>query len=196
MDGSRTIRVVKRDGSEEDFDRRKLAGAMYRAMVASRGSFDDAGDLAWAIEVYLDRCGWWEATSTAIFEMAVKVLRRVTLPEAAAAMESHRIWRDQRRRRLGVRHDSGHLTQWDRNWVAQLACRSWRLSPATGRIIAAEVESAVLATQAVEITRRQVVAHVNRLVGEFGLAEAVALPPAAATPQKTQPRVSDGQKAR
>lgn len=194
MDGSGTIRVVKRDGSEEDFDRRKLAGAMYRAMVASRGSFDDAGDLAWAIEVYLDRCGWWEAPSTAIFEMAVKVLRRVTFPEAAAAMESHRIWRDQRRRRLRVRHDNGHRTQWDRNWVAQLACRSWRLSPATGRIIAAEIESAFLATEAVEITRRQVVAHVNRLVAELGLAEAVPLPPAAATPKK-QRRVSDGQKA-
>ena len=192
MGGSGTIRILKRDGSAEAFDRRKLAGVMYRAMSASRGTFEDAAELAWAIEVYLDRCGWWEASSAAIFEMAVKVLRRVALPEAAAAMESHRTWRRRRREQIRVRHAGGHWTQWDRNWLAQLACRNWRVSSGTGRIISAEVESAVLAEQGTEVSREQVVAHVNRLVGEFGLADAVPVAPPTAKPQPKR-RVSDGQ---
>ena len=173
MAGSGTIRVLKRDGSTEDFDRRKLAGVMHRAMSGGRDRYEDAAELAWAIELYLDRCGWWEASSAAIFEMAVKVLRRVAMSEVAAAMERHRAWRRLRREQVRVRHAGGHWTRWDRSWLSQLACRNWRVSVGTARIIAAEVELAVLAERGSEVSREQVVAHVNRLVGEFGLADAV-----------------------
>lgn len=169
------IRVLKRDGSVEDFHRRKLAAAMLRAMGRTSGRYRDAVELSVAIAVYLRRRGCRCVSSTAVLEMAVKVLRRVRLCEAADLLEEHRTWRDCVRRGLVVRHEDGRVTCWDKSWVAELVCRSWGLLPTTGRIIAGELEAQMLPTVRGVVQRRQVVDRMNSLVAAFGLADAVSV---------------------
>ena len=178
MDGSGKVRVVKRDGSVENFDRAKLASAMWRAMRAAVGTFDDARQLAWAIELYVGRRGWGVVSSAAIFEMALKVLARVRLVRAAEALESHCAWRSYRRRRLRVDHGGGKVTFWDKTWLSELTRRCWHLSRSTARIIAAEVESRLLGGRGCRVGREEVLEMANARVAELGLADAVpvALP--------------------
>lgn len=174
MDGSRTIRVIKRDGDAEPFDRRKLAAAMHAAMrEAGRGRFRDAEQLALAIEIYLNRVGRTEIPSRAIFEMSVRVLRRVRLFAPASAMEANRLCRARRRARLRVVHGCGKVTLWEKAWLAELACRSWGLGRQTGRIIAGEVERVLLGGQRAEVRRDEIQARINEAVAACGLAEAV-----------------------
>ncbi|HUT61945.1 MAG TPA: ATP cone domain-containing protein [Phycisphaerae bacterium] len=169
------IRVLKRDGSVEDFHRRKLAGCMWRAMEQTSGRYRDAVELSVAIQVYLRRRGCRCVSSAAVLEMAVKVLRRVRLGEAADLLEEHHTWRDCVRRGLVVKHDDGRVTCWDKSWLAELVCRSWGLLPGTGRIIAGELEAELLATVRGAVARRQVVDGMNSLVVAFGLADAVSV---------------------
>ncbi len=49
------IRVLKRDGTVEPFDTRKLAGAMWRAMRGTPGRYEDACQLALAMKIYIGR---------------------------------------------------------------------------------------------------------------------------------------------
>jgi hypothetical protein len=173
VNGSRKVRVLKRDGTEEAFDPHKLAGAMFRAMRETEGRFYDAYQLAQALGMYLRRSRRRRISSAAIFEMAVKVLRRCRLGAAGEAMEAHRTERQVRRSRLHVCHDGDKLTLWDKNWLSQLAQRSWFLSPATGRILAAEIERSLLAARVTLVARQEVVDMLNGRVAEYGLADAV-----------------------
>ena len=100
MIGSRTIRVTKRDESIEDFDVRKLAAVMWRAMRGPRVSFEHALHLAQAVELYLRRKDMKYVSSSAIFEMVLKVFRHIKLTDAAHTIEQHREWRDVLRRQL------------------------------------------------------------------------------------------------
>ena len=173
MDGSRTIRVIKRDGCEEAFDAAKLAAAMYRAMLHVGGTFYDAGQLALAIEVHLSRTGVKRISSAAIMEMVLKVLRRVGMAPAAMAVEAYRGWRDGRRRQIRIQHECGEVTLCDKGWLSELACRGWHLSSKAGRIIAAQVERDLLAGRRNELSRQEVQDMINERVAEFGLADAV-----------------------
>lgn len=175
--GSRTIRVTKRDGSEEPFDRQKLTGAMWRAMEGRGGSFELAGRLAGAIETYLTCRRRAGTTSAALFEMTVKVLRAVRLCAACEAIEAHQAWRAARRRRLLISHDGPRMTLWDKSWLAEHARRSWHLSRPAARLLAGEVETALLARDGRVVSRREVVGLLNAQVAWFGLADAVPVPP-------------------
>ena len=173
MNGSGTVRVVKRDGTEEAFDVHKLAAALFRAMRASGGRFRDADQLAQAIGIHLRRCGWSRVSSAAIFEMAIKVLRRCRLMRAAESLQSSRTERRLRRSRLRVRHHDGRTTLWDKSWLGELAQRSWFLSPRTGRLLAGEVEGALLGAEATVVSRQDVLDMLNERVAQYGLADAV-----------------------
>jgi len=178
MNGSRTIRVVKRDGREEPFEVLRLAAAMHRGMRHTRGTLYDAGQLAMAIEIYLDRAERRRVTSAALFEMAVKVLRRVQLFAAAKAMETHRTRRAGTRRRLSIRHEGGRRTRWDKSWLSALASARWGLKATTARILAGHVEAELL-TEAPpdgakwEATRDEVCERLDDCVAAYGLADAV-----------------------
>jgi len=169
------IRVVKRDGTEEAFEPLRLAAAMYRGMRGTKGTLYDAGQLAMAVEIYLDLSGRWRVTSAALFEMAVKVLRRVRLFAAAKKIEAHRARRAEARRRLCIRHDCGRLTRWDKSWLAAVARASWGLTRGAARVLAGQVEAELLAAAAGrwEVPRGEVCERLNRRVDEYGLADAV-----------------------
>jgi len=173
VDGSRTIRVIKRDGSREPFDVPKLAGAMFRAMRQTTGRYYDAWQLALAIELYVDRCGWSCVSSAAVLEMTVKVLHRSALHAAGDLLEAHGFHRRTERRRLRVCHGQGKVTGWDKSWLGELAERSWFLSRTTARILAGKVEEDLLADGRSVVGRQEVLDRLNERVVACGLADAL-----------------------
>ena len=179
MDGSKTIRVIKRDGSAELFDETKLAAAMWTAMRTRQGEYEDARELARAVRCFLHRVDWPCVASAAVFEMTIKIMRRIQLRRAAAAMETHRQRRKLRRKRLRVIHDGGRMTVWDKSWLAELAKGSWRLLPRTARILAGEIERELLDERRRWIDRGDLINRLNECVVEYGLADAVPVSPPA-----------------
>ena len=173
MSGSRKVRVLKRDGTVEQFDRRKLAAAMWRAMKGAGGEFRDAADLSRAVEIYLLKQGCQCVSSAAVLEMAGKVLWRVRLSAAAEAMEFHRSWRSIRRKAIRIRHEGGRQTAWDKGWLAKFVCRSWDVLPATGRIVASMVENDLLVHEDGHFRREELVRRMNECVAALGLADTV-----------------------
>lgn len=172
--GSRTIQVLKRDQSAEEFDPLKLAASMHRAMQRVRqGDFRQAVDLACAIEVYLHRASWTCVTSAAVFEMAIKVLWRVRMTKVAQAMEYFHELRTRKRRRYRVLHEGGKLTLWDKSWLARLGGQSWKLMPATARIIAGKVERQLLRRRGGIVSRQTILDAFSAAVAAYGLADAV-----------------------
>ncbi len=177
MDGADTgiVNVVKRDGSAEPFDARKLAGTVWRAMHAQgrRASYRHALNVASAVEIYLQRTHWTCVSGAAVFEMVVKVLRRIRFDTAADAMEEHRLWRSLRRGRTFVDHPEAHQTAWDKTWVVRLAEQGWNLSRPAARALAAQIEHTVLATTEGALSREEVLELLNSSVAEYGLVDAV-----------------------
>lgn len=173
MNGSRMVRVLKRDGGVEDFDRWKLAAAIGRALAGTPGEFRDAVELSSAVDIYLRRRGCECVSSAALLEMVIKVLHRVGLPAAAEALEARHQWRAARRRAVHVQHHGGRVTGWDKSWLADFACRSWDLRRATGRIIAARVEEELLGEDPRPVSRDTLVERMNEWVVALGLADAV-----------------------
>lgn len=177
MNGSGTIQVLKRDGSVERFDRARLAGGMWRAMSGTVGRYRDARQLAEAVELYLERCRMRCVSSAAVFEMALQVLRRVGLEDAAAAMEAYRAARRVLRTRLRIRHESGTATLWDRTWLSELAERYWGLRPRAARTLAGQFEGELLAEGPRELSRAEILRRLNRCAAAWGLADAVPVTP-------------------
>ncbi len=173
MNGSRTIRVLKRDGSREDFSPEKLAAAMDRAMRGIDGHRRYAVDLAGAIHIYLAGDGRGQIRSAALLEMVIKVLRRVGLDQAVRNLEEYHYRREDRRAKLCIRHESGAVTRWDKGWLCEFARRSWNLMASTARIVAGEVEGRLLNDRQTFVARSAVLESLNEVVCEFGLAEAV-----------------------
>jgi len=169
---SRTIRVVKNDGSTEEFDLAKLAGSIWAAMRGG-GSYCDALELAKAVRAFLERIGWTAVSSAAIFEMTLKVLRKVRFNETARAYETSRQIRKVRRKKFRVVHENGQVTLWDKSWLAKFACQSWHLSWRCGRILAATIERQILNGKLRWISREDLIASLNSLVADYGLADAV-----------------------
>lgn len=173
VDGSGKIQVCKSDSTEEAFDVCKLAGSMFIAMQETRGRHYDAMQLAIAIGLYLKQTSWLTVTSDALAELAVKVLSRCRLPEAAGAMTDYRQNRTIGRSRLQVRQEGGQVTMWDKAWLSSWAQRSWLVSRNTSRILAGQVERELLECGLVEVSRLDVLDMLNRRVAEYGLADAV-----------------------
>lgn len=181
MHGSRTIRVIKTDQTEEPFDAGKLSAAMYRAMPPSPDRRRTCLQFAVAIEEYLRRTCWVMVTSDAVHELAAKVLSRCGYEQAAEAMVVSRQWRRIRRTRLSVQHEGGERTAWDKSWLSCWARSSWRLSRRTARILAGMVERELLARDAALVCRIDVLDMLNRFVAEYGLADAVPVRQTATT---------------
>jgi hypothetical protein len=174
MDESRTIEVIKQGGLREGFSRSKLAAVLWKGMwAAGLGSYDEAREIAHAIEIFLRRRQRWTIESSAMFEMAVKSLRRVRMGEAAEMIELHRTLRTVRRRLLRVRHDDGAETQWDKAWLVELGRRMWHIDNETARILAGMTELEILSQQEQTLPRRQIIDEFNARVAQFGLADAV-----------------------
>lgn len=168
------VRVLKRDRTAEDFSQAKLAASLWRAMQETTcGTYRQAHDLAGAIELYIVRNGWTCLSTAAVFEMAVKVLRRVHLGRTALAMESFRFARSARRRKLRVAHQADKTTYWEKGWLAKVGCQSWGLLPSTARIIAGCVEAELLGGEDHILLREYVLDRFNHYVSQFGLADAV-----------------------
>lgn len=183
MNGSGTIRVRKRDGSEEPMDTGKLAGAMWRAMSPAAGqgrAFRDAGYLADAIRIHLERTDCRLVTTDGLFAMALKVLHKVRMAQAAEALAVHRICRSARRQCLIVLHDGQSATLWDKSWLVEHVERSWGLGRNAARIVAGHVEAELLDDDGPTVSRRFVLERMNAQVAALGLAGAVPLAPATA----------------
>jgi len=173
VSGSRTIQVIKRDGSEEQFDLAKLTASIWAPMRAGPGRYLHATELAKAVQAYIERIGWPAVSTAAIFEMTLKVLLRVDYNDAANAYETAHQARKARRKQFRVVHANGRVTMWDKSWLAKVACGSWRLSPRAARILAGQVEAKLLCGSARWASREDIVDMLNELVAEFGLADAV-----------------------
>ncbi len=172
MDGSRTIRVIKRDQSIELFDVCKLAGSIWRAMQGG-ARYDHSRRLAEAVELYLTRRSYKCISSSAIFEMVVKALRHVGLDAAADSAEAYDDWRNTLRKQLRIRYNTGKLTFWDKGWLCEFARRSWHLRPVTARWLAGLVEIELFAEDDLVVSRQNVIERLNRCVSQYGLADAV-----------------------
>jgi hypothetical protein len=174
VNGSRTIRVAKRDGTFEPFDRAKLGAAMYRVMQDGEDTFSEAGEVALAIDIYLDQRGWSTVSSAAVFEMVLKTFRRIGMDLPAAIMETHHTWRARRRRCLKVIYPDGRTARWDKGWLVKLICSSWHLGGTAGRILAGDIEIQLLESDTVGlIGRNDLIEQINALVSACGLADAV-----------------------
>lgn len=181
MNGTGTVRVIKRDGGVELFCEAKLAGAIWRAIQATGGRYRDANDLAQAIGIFLKRSGRRCVSSAVMLEMVLKVLNRAELAQAAQAMEAHRDWRAIRREQLRVLYADGKSACWDRRWLEELAVRSWNIDPTTARILAGQIENDLLCGQMSSVSRQEVLDRLNTRMAELGLADAVPVRP---TPQR------------
>lgn len=168
------IEVRKKSGQVQEFDTAKLAGCLWRAIDVAGGDYQTAKELARAVEIYLRRKHRKTTSSSAIFEMSLKALRRVKMGEAAEVLELHSALRAIRRRMLRINHGNGHFTEWDKNWLVKLGKQIWQLSEKTARIIASEIELEILPSQQEKIlTRAQICQHLNCKVVELGLADAM-----------------------
>lgn len=177
MDGIQSgwIRVRKRSGELEPFDVFKLGGTLWRAMQRLGAPRSEATDLAGVIQTYLLRSGCHNVTSAAVFEMSLKVLRRVGALEAAGMLETHRECRRIARARLKVLHEAGQVTDWDKTWLTRLAGGMWNLSSTTARILAGQIELELLVGRRPIVTRQEVMEILNDRVAAWGLADAVPL---------------------
>lgn len=173
MGGSWTIRVVKRDRSVELFDVHKLAVAVWRSARGTQAAYDHALHIAQAIHQHLRRRQRLCIGSPAIFDMMIKALRHVGLAAAADAATVYRQRRAAMRQALRIRHESGSTTHWDKGWLADLAERSWHVSPTTGRLVASKVEGMLLGGGETDLPRDRVVDVLNQVMSEYGLADAV-----------------------
>ncbi|MHC4562486.1 MAG: hypothetical protein ACYS8X_06900 [Planctomycetota bacterium] len=176
MEGSRTIRIIKRDGSLEKFDAAKLAGAMWSAMDGREGSYSDAIHLADALGVYLKRVECYVIASAAVLDMTLKIMRKVQLTQSAKAMEVVDQLRSQRRECLRVVHETGQVTVWDKSWLADVAQKGWHLQPRTARLLAGEVERDLIRQSKSTLARHEVIDQLNARVLACGLADAVPVP--------------------
>ena len=178
MNGSRTIRVVKRDGTSEPFDRAKLASAMHKAMRGGGQTLSEASELALAIDIYLDQRGWKAVSSAAVFEMVIKTFRQIGMDLPAAIMETHHSWRVRQRRSMKVLYPDGLTALWDKGWLVKLIRRSWHLGNSAARVLAGDIETMLLeADTSGLIPRDSLIEHVNEVVAAYGLADAVPVEP-------------------
>jgi len=177
VNGSGTIRVAKRDGTFEPFDRDKLASVMRKVMRDGPRAFSESQEIAFAIDIYLQRRGWATVSSAAVLEMVLRTFRRIGMDLPAAMMETHHTWRIRRRRHVKVRYADGRTALWDKGWLGKLICSSWHLGRAVARIIAGEMESGLLDSDVDVIDRDKLIEQVNAMVAAYGLADAVPVEP-------------------
>jgi hypothetical protein len=177
-----TVRIIKRDGCIESFNRLKLRRAFGRAIGGDDALFL-ADLLSSAVAFYLRRRRLRCVTSAALLEMALTSLRAAALRDAAAAMEQRHWQRAELRRHLAVRHEHGAATAWSKQWLVQQARSQWHLSRPLCRILAGQVEESLLGRwrhrlstsdrSRRRIDRSGVLAMLEQAAAEYGLADAM-----------------------
>jgi hypothetical protein len=65
------------------------------------------------------------------------------------------------------------VTGWDKSWLAKFVCQSWDVLPATGRIVAAMLESDLLGEEQRHFSREELIRRMNECVAALGLADTV-----------------------
>ena len=180
MAGSRTILVAKRDGTCEPFDVRKLTSAIARAAKCDVSGGGLAASIASAIQTHTRNSGYTRICSRSIFEMSLKVLRRISLPMAAHRMESYFQLRNSWRRAIKADAGNGKLIRPEKRYLAEEAVSLWGISRTTARIIAARIERHLIAIDNTRPSPEGIRELINRYVCEHGLADAVPVnaPPA------------------
>jgi len=120
------IRVLKRDGTSEPFDRYKLRGCLL-GLLRSLGEDPWHGEvLSSAVEQYLRRRGILCITSAALLEMVLTTLRISGLGRAGAELERRHAARLAMRARLILVHGAGVRTAWSKDWLVRRLCSRWR----------------------------------------------------------------------
>ncbi len=173
--GSGTIRVRKRDHRREAFDVDKLAGSLWAPMQTDGGDYRDACELAGAIRLYLERLNQPVVATEGIFEMAIKILRRVRYRVAANGYEQAGQWRQLFRKRFRIVTPDGQSHPWSKSTLAQQAQEDWQLAWPTSRLMAGTVERDLMAQPKRWISEADLRAKINECVCAHGLADAVTV---------------------
>ncbi len=167
--------MLKRDRTAEPFDRHKLGGCLLRAMPAAIQDGHVAAALAGAVHCYLIRRRVRCISSPAILEMALTVLEAAGLREAKARLEKRHGARVRLRSRLRLHHDGGACTAWSKQWLVRQGRSRWGLGRTAARILAGQVEQALVRHRLRDLTRSAAVRLLGLSAAAYGLA-----PPAAA----------------
>lgn len=182
MSGSGTILVLKRDGTAERFDHHKLRGCMLRAMRAADEDTHVGEALARAVGCYLLRRGIRCVSSGAVLEMVLTVLRVAGLDEAKARLEQRHAARLALRGGLRLHHDNGVCTAWSKQWLVQQGRSQWGLGRPTARILAGQVEQALMRRRGRDVSRSDAIRMLARSAAAYGL---VTTAPAATAPSRS-----------
>lgn len=169
MARSRTINVVKRDGSNEHFDRHKLRACLMRVVPDAEANLYGADALATSIGCYLLQRNVRTISSAAILEMALAALHAVGMRKAAYRLERCHCARNRMRTRLMVIHEGGVKTVWSKEWLVENACNQWDLGRTTARILSGRIEHILLARKTRHVSRKEVMKMLGRLVLAYGL---------------------------
>ncbi|MBI5724482.1 MAG: hypothetical protein HZA50_11025 [Planctomycetes bacterium] len=173
MSGSWMVRVIKRDCTIEPFDERKIMRMACLALPEKSCQIDDLRPVADGVKMYLKVSAKPCIPSAELFDLAARSLNYVGLTEAVRILTLHRAWRAAQRRHLRIVHDDGRCTLWDKSWLCEHAIRGWNVSRQAARIVAAEIEEALLTGGRRKVERKYVLVMLGARLGELGLVDVV-----------------------
>ena len=147
MKRTRTIVIVKRDGTLERFSLPKLRSCLARVMQLSAGSAELADPLARAVGLHLRECRPDDMpASEYLYRCARSVLRQTGLADAARLLAAHRRLREARRRRVRV-FDPLDLEQrplrWRKGTLVATLQNIYDLRQSVARFLAGRIEEQV-----------------------------------------------------
>lgn len=177
MARSRTICVVKRDGTVERFDRFKLRACLLRVLPAGIDGAYGADALSSAIGCYMQHRNVRCTTSAAVFEMALTALRTVHMHEQVQLLEEWHSARQTLRNSLHLEHQPGRRTRWSKQWLVQQARHQWDLGRPAARVLAGLLEKRLMLLAPRVIKRDQALAQLTKLAEAFGLAAPLTIQP-------------------
>ena len=169
MQRSRTITILKRDGTAERFDRRKLRACLLRVMAGGIADLHIADALASAVAHYIAHRRIRALSSAALLEMALTVLHGVGLVAACEDLEAHHAARLRLRRLWVVHHGDQMRTAWSKDWLIRQGCSQWGLGRPAARIVAGQVERALLAGPPRQLTRSDAMEMLSGHLAAYGL---------------------------
>lgn len=149
------IKVVKADGSVEQYLHTKVLGTINNAMVlCGRPNLQAAEQLAEAVTYFVyNRDGGGKVSSSEIFSMVLVVLADTSYDDAAEFLGEYQQKRRLKRRRIEVVDDvfaglggNGHPAggQWDKSVIVRDLVEKQSLSRQLARTVASLVEEKVL----------------------------------------------------
>jgi len=176
----RHIRVSKRDGTIEPFQRWKLRCCLLRVVGPQTPDGFWADALSAAVQCYIRRRGLTCVSSAAVLEMALTALRAVCLEDSARRLEQWHTARARMRGRLRLYHQDGRATNCTKQWLVEHLCKRWSLRRTTARILAGQLEKRLIRAGTDSLTRSEVLGMLERLVSAYGLVQTHPSPTAGA----------------